>query len=70
MPINNDHTLLFSLIHWAVSALAVMFTAYLVKGFKVKSFLSALLAAIAIGLANAVIWPVLISVAEQVVLPL
>jgi putative membrane protein len=49
-----------SLLHWAVSAIAVMITAYLVKGFKVKSFFSALGAAIVIGLANAVIWPILI----------
>jgi putative membrane protein len=56
----TDHTLFFSLIHWMVSALALMLTAYLVKGFKVKSFFAALIAAIAIGFANAVIWPVLI----------
>jgi putative membrane protein len=55
----TNHTLFFSLVHWAVSALALMFTAYLVKGFKVKSFLAALIAAIAIGFANAVIWPIL-----------
>jgi putative membrane protein len=56
----TDHTLFFSLIHWFISALALMLTAYLVKGFKVKSFIAALIAAIAIGFANAVIWPVLI----------
>jgi putative membrane protein len=55
----TDHTLFYSLVHWAVSALALMFTAYLVKGFKVKSFFAALIAAIVIGFANAVIWPVL-----------
>ena len=52
--------LLVTLIHWAVSALAVMFTAYLVRGFKVKSFWSALGAALVIGLANAILWPILI----------
>jgi putative membrane protein len=56
----TDHTLFFSLIHWIVSALALMLTAYLVKGFKVKSFFAALIAAVAIGFANAVIWPILI----------
>jgi putative membrane protein len=57
----QEHTgLLVTIIHWAISALAVMFTAYLVRGFKVKSFWSALIAAMVIGLANAVLWPVLI----------
>lgn len=58
---NTEHVgLTYTLLHWAVSALALMLTAYLVKGFKVKSFGSALVAALVIGLANAVIWPILI----------
>jgi putative membrane protein len=52
-------TLVYSLLHWAVSAGALLLTAYLVRGFKVKSFTSALLAAVVIGLANTVIWPIL-----------
>lgn len=60
----HSHTanpsLLYELFHWIVSALALMFTAYIVRGFEVKSFFAALLASVVIGLANIVIWPVLI----------
>ena len=49
-----------TLLHWAVSAVAVMATAYLVRGFNVKSFVAALFAAAAIGFANLFIWPILI----------
>jgi putative membrane protein len=56
----TNHELFLSLLHWAVSAFALICTAYLVRGFKVKGFFSALIAAFVIGLANAVIWPVLI----------
>jgi putative membrane protein len=52
--------MLLPLIHWAVSALAVMLTAYLVRGFRVSGFGAALLAAVVIGVANVVIWPVFI----------
>ena len=45
---------------WVVSALAVFITARIVPGFRVDGFGSALIAAVAIGLANAVVWPVLI----------
>jgi putative membrane protein len=48
------------LLHWFVSALALLATAYLVKGFEVKGFGSALLAAVVIGLANATLWWLLI----------
>lgn len=52
--------MLHILIHWFVSALALIVTAYLVRGFEVKDFPSALMAAAVIGLANIFIWPVLI----------
>jgi putative membrane protein len=52
--------MIYYLIHWFVSALALMTTAYLVRGFQVDSFLAALMAAIVIGIANVFIWPVLI----------
>ena len=55
-----ENGLLAGFVHWAVSALALMLTAYLVRGFKIKSFGSALVAAAVIGLANIVIWPILI----------
>jgi putative membrane protein len=51
--------LVFSILHWVVSAFALMITAYIVPGFKVKSFGSALITAVVIGLANVVIWPIL-----------
>jgi putative membrane protein len=57
---HSSNSLFDSLIHWIVSAIAVIFTAYLVRGFKVKGFFSALMAALFIGLANAIIWPILI----------
>ena len=52
--------MLYSLLHWFVSALALLATAYLVSGFKISGFPSALVAAAVIGLANLIIWPILI----------
>lgn len=52
--------MLNSILHWVVSALSLLITAYLVRGFVVNSFLSALWAAVIIGVANMVIWPILI----------
>ena len=37
-----------------------MLTAYLVRGFEVKNFVSALITAVVIGLANVLVWPLLI----------
>lgn len=51
--------MIHDLLHWAVSALALLATAYLVRGFKVSSFVAALWTAAIIGLANMVIWPIL-----------
>ncbi len=48
-----------TLIHWALSALAVMLTSKIIAGFKINGFFAALLAAAVIGLANIVVWPVL-----------
>lgn len=56
----ESHTLLYYLIYWAVSACAVLLTSKLIPGFKVKGFWAAVFAAIAIGLVNTFIWPVLI----------
>ncbi|MEK6579745.1 MAG: phage holin family protein [Bdellovibrionota bacterium] len=52
--------LLYSALHWVVSSVALLITANVVRGFKVKGFTSALVAAAVIGLANIVIWPFLI----------
>jgi putative membrane protein len=45
--------------HWLFSAAAVLITAQIVPGFRVEGFASALAAAVVIGLANLLIWPVL-----------
>ena len=47
------------LLHWMVSGLGLLLTAYFVPGFKVRSFGAALGASAAIGLANALVWPAL-----------
>jgi putative membrane protein len=49
-----------TLVHWIVSAVAVLITSKLMPGFKVSSFWSALWAALLIGVANVIIWPILI----------
>ena len=49
-----------TLVHWVVSAAALLVTAKLIPGFRLKGFGSALWAAVVIGIANAVIWPILI----------
>jgi putative membrane protein len=41
------------LLNWLLSALSLMIVAYLVPGFRVNGFLSALIAAVVIGLINA-----------------
>jgi putative membrane protein len=48
------------LLHWAVSALALLVTAFVVPGFKVKNFGAALVASVVIGLANVFIRPFLL----------
>lgn len=48
------------ILHWLVSGLAVLITAWMIPGFRVSGFISACIAALVIGLANAVLWPLLI----------
>jgi putative membrane protein len=60
MSPSENMSLVQLLVHWGVSALALLAVAYLVRGFKVRSFPAALGASVLIGLANAVIWPILI----------
>jgi putative membrane protein len=59
-PISPSFSLLFYLIHWLVTGLAVLVTAKIVPGFKVSSYKDALIAAVIIGIANIVLWPILI----------
>jgi putative membrane protein len=48
------------LLVWLINALALMAVAYLLPGIAVASFLTALVAALVLGLVNAVIRPILI----------
>ncbi len=52
--------MLYPFLRWLVSAFALLLTAYIVPGFKVKNFSSALFAALLIGLANIMIRPALV----------
>ena len=56
----ENQSLMYYLIHWAVSAIALLVTAKIMKGWTVKGFGSAMIAAAVIGVADAVIWPILI----------
>jgi len=53
-------SLSYMVIHWIVSALALLLTAKIIPGFNVSNFGSAMWAAVAIGIANIIIWPILI----------
>ena len=48
------------LLRWLIYAVAIMLLAYIVPGISVRSFYSALIAALILGLVNAVIRPLII----------
>ena len=48
------------LVHWLISTVILIITAYLIPGFRVKSFGAALFAAVIVGIVNAIVWPVLV----------
>lgn len=48
------------LVTWLLAALSLVVTAYVVPGFVINSFVSALIAAVILGLANAIVRPILI----------
>jgi putative membrane protein len=52
--------MIYLLARWAVNAAALLLVAYLYPGVTVESFLAALIAALVLGLVNAVIRPILI----------
>ena len=56
----ENHNLMYYIVHWAVSAIALLVTAKIMPGWTVKGFGSAMIAAAVIGVADAVIWPILI----------
>ncbi len=55
----DTHSLLYYIVYWSISAVAVLITAKVISGFKVSGFWSAVWAALIIGLVNTFIWPVL-----------
>ncbi len=48
------------LIHWLLAGLAVMISAYFLPGVHIQSFTVALIAAVVLGLINAVVKPILV----------
>ena len=48
------------LLRWLVSGLAILLTSKIVRDFEVNGIISALLAALLVGLVNAILWPVLV----------
>lgn len=48
------------LLTWLVTAISLMITAYIVPGFVVSSFGAAVIAAIVLGLINAIVKPILV----------
>lgn len=48
------------LLTWLVTAISLMLTAYIVPGFIIKSFGAAAVAAIVLGLVNAIVKPILV----------
>jgi len=48
------------LLTWLVTALALVITANLVQGFAITSFFAALVAAVVLGLLNAIVKPILV----------
>ena len=53
------HHLFALFLHWVVSALALLVTAAIVPGFRIKGFAAAMGAALLIGAADYFVWPVL-----------
>ena len=49
-----------SILHWIVSALVLMLVANIVDGFVIENYLFALLAAVVLGIVNAVIRPIMV----------
>ncbi len=56
----NNVNFMGLLIRWLIYAVAIMLLTYIVPGISVRNFYSALLAALVLGLVNAVIRPLLI----------
>lgn len=48
------------LLTWLLSAIALVITAYIVPGFVIQTFVAALIAAVILGLVNAIVKPILV----------
>ena len=48
------------ILHWVVSALALALTAAIVPGFHIRSFGTALIAVVILGICDYTVWPVLV----------
>jgi putative membrane protein len=48
------------LVHWLVASVVVVVTAYVVPGIKINNFVSAMVAALVIGIVNVAVWPLLV----------
>lgn len=55
-----EQNLSATLVNWVLSAFALIVTSFLVPGFRLNGFVSALLAAIVVGFLNAILRPILI----------
>lgn len=53
------YSILSLVLHWVVSGLSLAVTAAVVPGFKLRGFTAALVAALLIGFANHLVWPIL-----------
>jgi putative membrane protein len=51
---------MFILFEWLISALAILVSAYILPGVHVASFVTALVAAVVLGIVNAILKPILI----------
>ena len=58
--LQENHTLIGMLVHWIVSAAALLLTSKIIPGFRVANFAASLWAAVVIEIANVLIWPILI----------
>ena len=52
--------MLFLILRWVINALALLAVAYLYTGVKVDSFTAAMIAALVLGLVNAILRPILV----------
>lgn len=60
MRYQENPSMTYYLIHWIVAAIAVLITSKVISGFRVSGFLSAMIAALLISVANYLLWPLLI----------